>query len=141
MHAVQNRSLTEQLNHRLSEAWQSLWDSFVDPREAYTDDGHEWTALGSLAAGGRSALPFTTEHDLAEIRGQCRTLAVENEFAINGHENRISFLVGDGHTYRTTLRKGTSQNDAAGDPGLADRRRRRPRADRRSYPSDFARLR
>lgn len=110
MHATHNRSLTEALNHRLSEAWQSLWDSFVDPREAYSDDGHEWTALGSLAAGGRMTLPFTTEQELAEIRSQCRTLAVENEFAINGHENRISFLVGDGHTYRATVKKGATRD-------------------------------
>jgi capsid protein len=27
-------------------------------------------------------------------------LAASNEFAINGHENRISYLVGSGHTYR-----------------------------------------
>ncbi len=119
MHALHNRSLTEQLNHRLSEAWQSLWDSFVDPREAYADDGHEWTALGSLAGGGRATLPFTTEQELAEIRSQCRTLAVENEFAINGHENRISFLVGDGHTYRATIKKGAAKDGAATDPNLA----------------------
>jgi hypothetical protein len=114
MHATHDRALTEQLNRRLSEAWQSLWDNFVDPREAFTDDGHPWTALGSLAAGGPSTLPFTTEQEHAELRSQCRLLAVENEFAINGHENRISFLVGDGHTYRATMKKGS-----ASEPELA----------------------
>ena len=32
-------------------------------------------------------------------------MALENEFAINGHENRISYIVGPGHSYRATLRK------------------------------------
>lgn len=118
MHATHDRALTEQLNRRLSEAWQSLWDNFVDPREAFTDDGHPWTALGSFATGGPSTLPFTTEQEHAELRNQCRLLAVENEFAINGHENRISFLVGDGHTYRATLKKHSGSMGTAADPSL-----------------------
>ena len=36
----------------------------------------------------------TTEMQLREIRNQCRLLAMTNEFAINGHENRVSFIVG-----------------------------------------------
>ncbi len=114
MNAVHERSLTEQLNRRLSEAWQSLWDNFVDPREAYSDDGEQWTSLGSEAAGNRGALPFATEPELCDIRRQCRALAVENEFAINGHENRISFIVGSGHIYRATAKK-----EAAAGPSLA----------------------
>lgn len=95
------------LNQRLSEAWQSLWDSFVDPREAISDDGSEWISLGShLGASGAASLPFGNEQELGEIRSQCRQLALGNEFAINGHENRISFLVGPGHTYRATVKKG-----------------------------------
>ena len=36
---------------------------------------------------------------------QCRLLAVTNEFAINGHENRISYIVGSGHSYQAVPRR------------------------------------
>ena len=51
-------------------------------------------------------MPFTNEQQLAQIRDQCRTLAVANEFAINGHENRISYIVGSGHAYRAVSGRG-----------------------------------
>ncbi len=35
-------------------------------------------------------------------------MAASNEFAINGQENRISYLVGSGHTYRAEIRKGST---------------------------------
>ncbi len=62
--------------------------------------------LGQGLAGQASAVPFSNDTELAEIRNQCRALAVTNEFAINGHENRISFVVGSGHKYRVTAKKG-----------------------------------
>ncbi len=43
---------------------------------------------------------------LAELRTQCRALAATNEYAINGHENRISYIVGAGHIYRAAVCKG-----------------------------------
>ncbi len=61
---------------------------------------------GDAAPGVASGIPFTDEQQLAEIRGQCRALAAGNEFAINGHENRISYIVGSGHVYRAVARKG-----------------------------------
>ena len=51
-------------------------------------------------------MPFADEQQLAQIRDQCRALAVANEFAINGHENRISYIVGSGHAYRAVAGKG-----------------------------------
>ncbi len=42
------------------------------------------------------------------LRQECRRLAVTNEFAINGHENRISYIVGAGHVYHATIRKGVT---------------------------------
>lgn len=96
------------LQRRLTEAFDELWDAFVDPRDAlYDSDGLRWTpvagASGERLDGRGGAF---TEHDLDEIRNQCRTLALTNEFAINGHENRISYIVGSGHTYRAAARKG-----------------------------------
>jgi hypothetical protein len=102
-----SRELDDRLQRRLSEAWQGLWDSFVDPRESYGDDGSEWQSLGSGSGPLLAKVPFTTELELQHIRDQCRALAACNEFAINGHENRISYLVGAGHTYRAAARKGS----------------------------------
>jgi hypothetical protein len=48
------------------------------------------------------------EQQLRELREQCRRLAVTNEFAINGHENRINYIVGPGHSYLVTIAKGSS---------------------------------
>ena len=96
----------DRLEQRLLEAYDELSDSFVDPFQPYNDDGENWLPLtgnghpGSLYAAGPA-----NEAQLAEIRRQCRILALENEFAINGHENRISYIVGPGHSYRATLRK------------------------------------
>jgi capsid protein len=93
------------LERQLLEVFQDVWDNFVDPAEALYDvDGTRWATLGSGLNGGASGVPFTTEQQLAEIRDQCRALAASNEFAINGHENRISYVVGAGHTYRVTAK-------------------------------------
>jgi capsid protein len=100
-------ALHDKLERRLSEACSDFWDSFVDPREAYWDDDGGWLPLA--APGGRGPglqSLFVNEQQLREIRIECRLLAATNEFAINGHENRISYLVGPGHVYRATIRKG-----------------------------------
>ena len=86
------------IEHRLQEVFDTLWDDFVDPREAYTDvDGQWWTPVGGVGgtSPGTSAVPIN-EQQLRELRNQCRRLATTNEFAINGHENRVSYIVGAG---------------------------------------------
>jgi hypothetical protein len=93
---------------RLLEALDSLWDDFVDPREAYFDaDGGWWPQVASVSGRTRRSGegPFS-EQALRELREQCRRLAATNEFAINGHENRISYIVGAGHSYRAAVCKG-----------------------------------
>lgn len=99
---------TDRWENRLTEAFDALWDLFVDPREAYLDDtGQMWN---TLSVGGhpspRESVPFANEADLAEVRRQVRHLVSTNEFAINGIENRVSYLVGTGHVYRACVRKG-----------------------------------
>jgi hypothetical protein len=98
------------LERHLLEAFDDLWDNVVDPSEAlYDADGSRWIALNSeLGPSGTSGVPFANEQQVAEIRAQCRALAVGNEFAINGHENRISYIVGTGHTYRVTVKRGAA---------------------------------
>jgi len=98
-----NPQLTR-LERQLLETLDDVWDHFVDPADAlYDADGTRWAELGGgLAQGAAGSAAFTNEQQLREIRDQCRALAVGNEFAINGHENRISYVVGSGHTYRVT---------------------------------------
>ena len=106
MHSQPSHPRLRHLERRLAEAFDALWDSFVDPAEALVDaDGLRWRPLGAGGRGG-AASPFTDEAQLADIRAQCRTLALENEFAINAHENRINYIVGTGHLYRAAARRG-----------------------------------
>jgi len=94
---------------RLTEAFDALWDLFVDPREAHFDEqGDWWDSVGLPGERNVASVPFTTAEQLAEIRRQCRHLSATHEFAINGIENRISYLVGTGHIYRASLRKGAT---------------------------------
>ncbi len=101
------------LQRRLLEAFDELWDNFVDPADALYDfDGSRWTRLGGEGIPGSAAeAPYADPQRLGEIRAQCRALAVTNEFAINGHENRISYIVGAGHTYRVTAKKNQSVSE------------------------------
>lgn len=99
--------LADRLESRLLEAFDDLWDNAVDPAESLYDvDGSRWTPLGDAAPIAAAGMAFSTDQQLREIRTQCRALAVSNEFAINGHENRISYIVGTGHSYRATSRRG-----------------------------------
>jgi capsid protein len=101
-------STTFNLESRLLEAFDALWDDFVDPRDAYFDpDGGWWSPVGGVSGHSKRSGegPFS-EQTLRELREQCRRLAATNEFAINGHENRISYIVGSGHSYRAGVCKG-----------------------------------
>jgi hypothetical protein len=93
---------------RLREAVDSLWQSLVDSDDAvYDDQGLRWSVLGADGRQGSTPVGMLqTETQLREIRSECRQLALGNEFAINGHENRISYIVGTGHTYRAVPRDG-----------------------------------
>lgn len=75
---------------------------FVDPREALLGpDGEMWDAVGSAGSriGGLTWPIYRNERELTRMRDECRMLGHCNPFARNGHENRISYLVGWGHTY------------------------------------------
>jgi capsid protein len=95
------------LERRLLEAFDELWNGFVDPSDVlYDADGAKWNPVGDGALGSAAGAAFANEQQLASIRAQCRALAVGNEFAINGHENRVSYIVGSGHTYRVAAKTG-----------------------------------
>lgn len=101
-------SALDQLGQKLTEACYELWDNAVDPEEAFLgSDGELWIPVGDQPGGSRAAQAgITNEQQLAEVRRQCRALAAGNEFAINGHENRINYIVGPGHSYRASVKKG-----------------------------------
>ncbi|MBE6428021.1 MAG: phage portal protein [Planctomycetaceae bacterium] len=67
--------------------------SFIHPHEYLFDDEEKWTRLEGTLNSGR----LNSEESLEDARESCRQLALTNEFAICGHENRISFVVGSGH--------------------------------------------
>jgi hypothetical protein len=92
--------------NRLLEAFDALWNDLVDPREAFADSDGWWIPVGTNGAATAGRVGPMTEQTLAELRTQCRTFAATNEFAINGHENRISYIVGPGHSYRAAVCKG-----------------------------------
>jgi len=82
------------LEERLTEACDALWDCFVDPRDALVDDEGLWWNVVSVEGQSTvsTTVPFATEEQLDEIRLQSRRLAATHAFAINGIENRISYL-------------------------------------------------
>ncbi len=95
------------LESRLLEVFDALWDDLVDPREAFAGpSGDWWSPVAASGSAACSAGSVVNEQSLADIRSQCRALAATNEFAINGHENRISYIVGPGHSYRAAICKG-----------------------------------
>jgi capsid protein len=104
------RGTSEHWENRLLEVFDALWNDLVDPREAFADtDGGWWLPVGAGGASPRSVGPIN-EQVLADLRSQCRALASTNEFAINGHENRISYIVGPGHSYRAAVCKGMDES-------------------------------
>ncbi|MCA9237529.1 MAG: phage portal protein [Planctomycetales bacterium] len=108
MTQLTNGAYADDWEQRLTEACEGIWDALVDPREAYVDDDGLWwnpVATGGAAGPGGGVTPLD-EAQLTEVRQQCRRLAATNEFAINGIENRVNYLVGAGHSYHVTVRKG-----------------------------------
>ncbi|MDO4582950.1 MAG: phage portal protein [Planctomycetia bacterium] len=80
---------------------------YVHPLEYLMDDEERWCLTGKDQVSGW----VENEETLEEIRESCRWLALTNEFAINGHENRISFIVGSGHGFFVESRPGRDVSD------------------------------
>ncbi len=94
------------LERRLAEAYQETVDSFGRPARAVVRRRRRLDATRQRSRRGPPPLPFQTAAQHRDIRDQCRALAAGNEFAINAHENRVSYLVGAGHDYHVTTKKG-----------------------------------
>lgn len=81
---------TQSLESRLLDALEQL-DAF-EPDES----ADEWFADFSLNGQDRR-----TELDVAEMRTVSRRLIRSNPFAVGAVENRVNFVIGKGHRYRT----------------------------------------
>jgi hypothetical protein len=80
---------------------------YVDPLDALRGErGELWPLLGEDDDARAADGAFADERQLAEARAEGRRLERSNEFAINGHENRVSYIVGAGHTYKALAKKG-----------------------------------
>jgi hypothetical protein len=76
-----------------------LWQNYVDPREAYLgSDGELWEGIGGGLSPADEA-PYRTCTELFQIQTIARILWRDNEFAKNGHKNRINYIIGSSHTY------------------------------------------
>lgn len=87
-----------------------LYDTgdYLDPRGPYNDSDGFWLPVVSeqlpvsydSRKRGENVQVYITEWGLKAIRDSSRRLAAFNEFAIAGHDNRISYIVGKGLQYR-----------------------------------------
>ena len=112
----------EQGLRTMMEAAFDIGDGWIDPNERFRDPEHPsevWRPLGGEDVRGRSS-PLINETQLAHARAEGRSLAVHNEYAINGHENRINYVVGSGHVY-TAVPKEAPAVDASDDAKAASK--------------------
>ncbi len=91
------------------------YGTIADPRDALLDPetGEEWLPLGfeGRAAWEHIGAP-QTEEELQIVRQRSRYLATTNGFCINGLENRISYVVGSGHSYSVEAKEGEAIDEA-----------------------------
>ncbi len=88
------------------EVLEEFFQNLLSPSDFY-DDVAGWRSclVGGLRDG---CMPWQTESELDEVRLSCRELSLTNEFAINGHENRISYIVGSGYSCKVIPRRESS---------------------------------
>lgn len=105
----------ERAMDRLAEAI-DLANGMVDPLERYRNGDEVWLPMGTGFTGtnqqgqfGTLTAGFNDEQELSMARDEMRYLAATNPYAINAHENRISYVVGEGHTYALGMKKGPTK--------------------------------
>lgn len=118
--------LLETAAESLRESSLFAFDNLVDPREPLYDNEGFWLPLGSGEAippnidnrkRGEVLPVYLTEYQLKVIRDQSRKQLAYNEFAINAIENRASYIVGTGFTYKV-VRKNTQPGKPSGNDRL-----------------------
>ena len=76
--------------------------NYIHPFEYLFDDEERWCFTSEIS----TANVLESDESLSEVRDSCRWLALTNEFAVNAHENRISYVVGSGHGFFAEARPG-----------------------------------
>ncbi len=106
-------SLSDSFERLLHEKAQAIvreaWGDYVDPRTPFYDDGERWVQMGQ-GTENQSGLAYGQSLD--DARKICRELAATNGFAICGHENRKSYIVGTGFTFKAASKKAADASDA-----------------------------
>lgn len=115
------------LRKRLLESQINWTDQYVDPREMLFDADDFWLPIGyqeqvpwnlDRQKKGETLPVYISEHGLKMVRDISRQVCANNEFAINGVENRCSYIVGKGFTYRA-VRKSDDPRTPADEKGSA----------------------
>lgn len=96
---------------RAVQATEALFD-LVDPREPYYDDSPDWVPIGGehvprnvdSRKRGEVLPVYLTEGGLKAIRDRSRELCAYNAHAINAKENRVSYTIGKGLSYKVAPR-------------------------------------
>lgn len=85
---------------------------FVDPRGAYEPDqyGTQWIRIGGDTDDAQKS-GIVTESQLFDIQSLCRYFARRSPYCINGHTNRVSYIVGWGHTLTAVAKKDQTVSD------------------------------
>ena len=101
---------------KLEKHVESLIGSYVDPKEAFLGpDGEYWNPvsgdLGGSGYGLQEEPPYRTIPELRDMRVIGKWFDRHNGYAKNGIENRISYIVGEGHTYAAELRDRNEKDD------------------------------
>jgi len=90
-----------------------LANGMIDPYERYRNGDEMWLPAGTGFTGttqpgqfGTLTAGFNDENQLSMARDEMRYMAATNPYAINAHENRVSYVVGEGHTYKIAVKQG-----------------------------------
>ncbi len=112
---AENEQLREQLLHAENEMLREsleCYTRYVDPTDALRGpDGLWWSPIGSSNGSVPEQTFCWSEAQLLEARRVGRQLERSNPFAINGHENRINYIVATGHTYKAVRKPGSQVSD------------------------------
>lgn len=101
-----------------------LTTDFIDPDERYVNPstGERWPETGTDRKPG----PLDSEGKLQRARNTSRLLAITNPYAVNAYENRISYIVGTGHSYTVMPKPGWEVEEVADPLAAADTTQEEP---------------
>jgi hypothetical protein len=94
----------------MAEAFNDLdLSNFINPDDDLLDPttGERWLPIGGTGKRGEDFIGIPSdENQLSNARKLCREFAESNPYAKCGHESRISYIVGSGHSYKAMWKKG-----------------------------------